>query len=237
MVIMSAGDPYREPQLRRRGDRAVDARLDGLEGGTSLGAHSHSSSSTGGTLNAGTAIGSGTLADDRLSTNVALLDSVQTITGAKTMNSASNVLHGNGANLTALNAWALSSGLVPSARLGTPQMIVTGINGKSASATPIGTTATGRGLFVCTNIDVIAEALNTPTGLPVASVGTNSTDYDNLVATTALTELIAVNSVMALCTGLIAVAANTGIYINISVAGTGDTLTLTVVINGYYLGA
>lgn len=64
------------------------------------------------TLNAA-AVGLGNVA------NVVQVDltSGQTITGAKTLNNASNVFTGNGAALTALNATQLTSGIAPQARV------------------------------------------------------------------------------------------------------------------------
>jgi hypothetical protein len=64
-------------------------------------------------LNAGN-ITSGTIADARLSANVALLNANQTFTGTNTF---SKLIAGNGAGLTNLNASQLASGTLPSARL------------------------------------------------------------------------------------------------------------------------
>jgi hypothetical protein len=67
-------------------------------------------------LNA-TSIASGTLADARLSSNVALLNAAQTFTAAQTFSSASNSFTGSGAGLTALNAGNIASGTLADARL------------------------------------------------------------------------------------------------------------------------
>lgn len=82
------------------------------------------------TLN-GTNISSGTVADARLSTNVALLAGTQTLSGAKTFSSlitasagvtvtgtvTATLFSGSGASLTALSASNLSTGTVPQARV------------------------------------------------------------------------------------------------------------------------
>ena len=88
-------------------------------------------------LNA-TQLTAGTLADARLSANVAFLSSTQTFTGANTFSSANNSFYGNvyngfsfigthfsgsGSGLTALNASQLTSGTVPQAQL--PAVVVT----------------------------------------------------------------------------------------------------------------
>lgn len=67
-------------------------------------------------LNA-TQITAGTLADARLSANVALLNGGQTFTGANIFNNAGNSFAGNGGGLTSLNAAQLSSGNIPDGRL------------------------------------------------------------------------------------------------------------------------
>jgi hypothetical protein len=59
----------------------------------------------------------GTLSDERLSGNVALLNGNQPFTGANTFANAGNSFTGNGSGLTALNADNLGSGTVPDARL------------------------------------------------------------------------------------------------------------------------
>jgi hypothetical protein len=62
-------------------------------------------------------ISSGSVADSRLSANIALLNNSQTFTGAKTFNNAANSFTGGGSGLTGLNASQLSSGSVADARL------------------------------------------------------------------------------------------------------------------------
>jgi hypothetical protein len=66
----------------------------------------------------GNNIASGTVADARLSANVALLNAGQTFTGANIMNNAGNTFTGVGTALTALNANNITSGTVAPARLG-----------------------------------------------------------------------------------------------------------------------
>ena len=62
-------------------------------------------------------VSSGTLADARLSANIARLGSSQTFTGQNTMNNAANSFSGNGAGLTGLSAGNISSGTLSAARL------------------------------------------------------------------------------------------------------------------------
>jgi hypothetical protein len=75
-------------------------------------------------LNASNVSG-GTLADARLSTNVALLNANQAFSGSNTfrgvalLTNVNNTLAGNGAALTSLNAANLASGSLPDARLST----------------------------------------------------------------------------------------------------------------------
>lgn len=73
---------------------------------------------------------SGTLAEARLSGNVALRNANQTFTGTNVFVHPYNYFHGlfdgNGADLTSLNAAALASGTVPDARLGTNVALVSG---------------------------------------------------------------------------------------------------------------
>lgn len=64
----------------------------------------------------------------------ALLSSTNTWTGANTLSNASNVFHGNGANLTALNATQLTSGTVPVARVSGSYTGITGVGTLAAGA-------------------------------------------------------------------------------------------------------
>lgn len=62
-------------------------------------------------------VATGTLADARLSSNVALRGANQTFTGANTFSSASNIFAGSGSGLTGLNASNLTAGTLADARL------------------------------------------------------------------------------------------------------------------------
>ncbi|MBL9001296.1 MAG: hypothetical protein JNK25_09190 [Phycisphaerae bacterium] len=62
-------------------------------------------------------ITTGTLSDSRLSSNVALLSTAQTFTGAKTFTNASNAFTGSGAGLTGLNASGITTGTLSDSRL------------------------------------------------------------------------------------------------------------------------
>ena len=62
-------------------------------------------------------LASGTVADARLSANVALRNASQTFSGANAFSNAANSFTGNGAGLTSLHAANLASGIVADARL------------------------------------------------------------------------------------------------------------------------
>jgi hypothetical protein len=59
----------------------------------------------------------GTIADALLSSNVALLNGIQTFSGSNTFSSPGNAFSGNGAGLASLNAGNISSGTIADARL------------------------------------------------------------------------------------------------------------------------
>ncbi len=97
-------------------------------------------------------VASGTLADARLSPNVALLNGTQAFTGANSFNNAGNAFAGDGSGLTGLNASSLVTGAVPLARL--PSSLVTnggnftgngsGLTNLNASALSLGSLADAR---------------------------------------------------------------------------------------------
>ena len=121
----------------------------GTFSGTGSGTFNGNFSGDGGSLtnlNASNLV-TGTVADARLSGNVALLSGTQTFTGAKTFSAAGNSFTGNGAGLTSLNASNLSSGTIADVRLSTNAALrdatqtFTGVNTFSAA----GNSFTGNG--------------------------------------------------------------------------------------------
>jgi len=104
------------------------------------------------------------------------------------------------------------------------------INCLVSGAITIGTTDSGGGTFVVTNIYMITPA---PTGVgvaPTVSIGDNSPSYSNLVAGTAPTPATPQSFLP-----LREVANSTDIKINISVAATGYTaFTTEVYVFGFY---
>ncbi|MBI3759328.1 MAG: hypothetical protein HY269_06190 [Deltaproteobacteria bacterium] len=85
----------------------------------------------------------GTLSDLRLSSNVDLLGSTQTISGAKTFTNASNSFTGSGANLTGLSASNIAVGTLSLARL--PSSGGSGYYLRSDGSTPYWSTISGSG--------------------------------------------------------------------------------------------
>jgi hypothetical protein len=111
---------------------------------------------------------------------------------------------------------------------------VSGIDGKATASTKICTTSGTRftpvSLIVeCTNVDTFAVAAS-------ASVGTNSTDYNNVLAITAFTGVGVLNSTLQIPISALStsVAAVTDIYLKITTGATATTLTLKVTLVGVY---
>src|SRR5205085_5067942 len=80
-------------------------------------------------------VSSGTLNDARLSNNVALLNALQTFSGANTFSNAANSFTGSGAGLTSLNASNISSGTLNDARLSTNVALLNAANVFTAKQT------------------------------------------------------------------------------------------------------
>jgi hypothetical protein len=78
-------------------------------------------------LDAGS-VTTGMLADERLSSNVALLDASQTFTGSNIFNAVAGSFSGDGSGLAALDASQLTSGILPDARLSTNVALVTDVD-------------------------------------------------------------------------------------------------------------
>jgi hypothetical protein len=95
----------------------------------------------------GASLSTGTVADARLSTNVALLNASQTFTGGNTFNNNANSFSGNGAGLANLNAGALTIGTVADSRLSANVALIAGNQTFSGlnSLTNAGNTLAGNG--------------------------------------------------------------------------------------------
>lgn len=117
---------------------------------------------------------------------------------------------------------------------------VSAIDGKATGATLVLTTEDAGQRFYPTSLRVTATAADTVAVPAAISIGTNSTDYNNVLAITTLTNLITTNlavniplSLLAAITGSVAPA--TGIYVKVTTGATATTLTLRVDLRGEYL--
>ena len=113
-----------------------------------------------------------------------------------------------------------------------------GISGTVTGSTSVGTTDPNM-RFVAQFINVELTSLSgTLTIPPTISIGTNSTSYNNLLAGTALTGVNAANIVMQISATALSssVATGTGIFVNVTAAATGVSLTYTmrVTVLGFY---
>ena len=114
--------------------------------------------------------------------------------------------------------------------------IVKNIDAKVTGSTLIFTTDGGSKRFHPSSVRVLVSAANTVTLVPIVSVGTNATSYNDLLGATTLTGMTGVNNMQNyLLTLLInSVAVSTGIYINVSTAATATTCNIDVAIFGDY---
>lgn len=119
------------------------------------------------------------------------------------------------------------------------QILVRGVNGKTVASTLVGTTRNDARKFISTLAVIHATVANAITVPPTISIGTNGTSYNNLLAAATLTGMTSVDNYLCFTLGgsvLSAVAANTGIYANISAGATGTSMTLDIAIFGFYKG-
>lgn len=117
------------------------------------------------------------------------------------------------------------------------KMSVSGIDGKVLASTLLGTTENLGKNFRAHRLIVEITAANTIAIVPAISVGTNSTDYNNILAITTLTGLSAVNKIISVDLGLVAmdsVAPNTGIYLKVTTGATATTCTFRAALVGDY---
>jgi hypothetical protein len=121
----------------------------------------------------------------------------------------------------------------------TPTLVRTrksGIDLKTVASTLLFTTENAGKKFIPTRANFIVTAASGLTLPATVSIGTNASSYNNILVATALTGLVAAEKVLPtpLTTAIDRVAANTGIYANVSIAATGISGTLAVDIEGYY---
>lgn len=112
----------------------------------------------------------------------------------------------------------------------------TGINAASTGSTLIGTTQNGTQAFHPLFVVFKMTAANTITIVPIVSVGTNASTYNNVIALTTLTGLTSVGAMLPtnITTVIGAIPANTAIFANIGTGATATTATLEVHLFGYY---
>jgi hypothetical protein len=110
------------------------------------------------------------------------------------------------------------------------------MNFKNTGATLLMTTENGTRSFHVTGVTIQSVAASAITIAATMSIGTNSSFYNNIVASTLLTGLTAVSTdyPVSLITAIGAIPANTGIYANVGTAATGTSQTGNIVILGYY---
>lgn len=110
------------------------------------------------------------------------------------------------------------------------------INMLSSGATKIGTTENGTQKFFPQWATITVATANALISLGSVSIGTNSPNYNNLLGTTLLTGLDAVNATTRKeITGVIgAVEPNTDIYVNVSGLALGASYQVEVTLWGFY---
>lgn len=118
------------------------------------------------------------------------------------------------------------------------QYTVSGIDLKAAAATLIFTTANIGKRFRPRKVTVECTAANTFAVACTLSVGQNSATYNDVLAASAITGVLAVNTMLAFNTDLVAivtVAPNTGVYVKVTVGATATTATGRVTVFGEYI--
>lgn len=119
--------------------------------------------------------------------------------------------------------------------LGLSIIQVSNVDGTTAASTTIGTTE-GSGRFIPLYANV---QLQSTTGFAVVaslSIGTNSTDFNNIVPITALTSVSSANLMVniPLVSVISSVAASTAISVKITTPATATTYVLRVTLVGWY---
>ncbi len=112
---------------------------------------------------------------------------------------------------------------------------LTGIDGKTTGSTEIDTTSASL-RFVPMFIQIeptTATAVVVPSSI---SIGTNSPNYNDILAITALTGLTSSNIMLQLTPAALSssLAASTGVFVKVTTGATATTFTLRVSILGFY---
>lgn len=110
-----------------------------------------------------------------------------------------------------------------------------GVDAKTAAATLVFTPDKD---FVPTSIVFTVSAADTVAVVPSISFGTNATDYNNVLASSALTGMDSTSKMLRFSLGLTAysmVAAGTGCYVKVNIGATATTCTIQVNVLGFYL--
>lgn len=110
------------------------------------------------------------------------------------------------------------------------------INAKTVAATKLGTTENGTQTFYPLWLTVYLASATLATIIGVASVGTNATNYNNVMTAVTMTGLTTVGKlIMSSLTAVgSSVAANTDIYFNLTTGFTATAATIDVELWGYY---
>lgn len=110
---------------------------------------------------------------------------------------------------------------------------LTGIDGKTTGATLIFTpTSRFTPLIVSTELTTVSGFVSVSS----LSFGSNGASYNNILAISAMTLVVAANNVLNFPVSALAtsVAAGTGIFVNVTSAAVATTYTIKVSITGFY---
>lgn len=91
--------------------------------------------------------------------------------------------------------------------------------------------------FVPMYAQVITDTVSGLVSVATISLGTNATDYNNVVAASAMTGLTSANLFMpiTIASGASSIAHGTDLYVKVTVAAVGTTYKFRVILWGYYL--
>lgn len=113
------------------------------------------------------------------------------------------------------------------------QYKITGVDGKTQASTLIFTVPAGK-TFYPTGIIISPSTVTTLVTPSVISVGSNGTDYNNIVATNALTGLVSAAGMMRMNPDVnaVTVAAGNGVYVKVGTGASAAAYTLTIILLG-----
>lgn len=111
-----------------------------------------------------------------------------------------------------------------------------GLNAKNTGATLIGTTENGTQKFHPVFTLMVCNSGTLITVVPTVSVGTNGATYNNLIAATSMAAMTAAGNMAqpALTATYGNIAANTGIFINVTIGATATTCLVDIHVFGFY---